>query len=208
MRRKNPGPSSLPNAPIELTSLLDVIFIFLFVVMIGYALNVQKAEAAAETEVTAAQEETAAVREELAAANEKLREAEDELEAAGQELSEREALSAAYEERIRDYEGQVIGERVKIITISGSYDKENSTRREVVIMLPGSAPVSFTITPESMDSNFSRMRRMLVEYINTFDEADRTVVVISVNSTKIQHRDKDRLDIMIDEFAEEYSFVY
>ena len=201
MRRKTPGPSSLPNAPIDLTPLLDVIFIFLFVVMIGYALTAEKAGAAAAEEVAAARAETAR-------AEEALRLAEEELAKDRQEIVEKEALAAAYEDRIRDYEGQVIGEVVKIVTISGSYDREDSKRREVTVMLNGSAPVIFSITPDTMDGSFSRIRRMLEDYIGMFAESDRTVIVFSVNSRNIQHRDKLRLDAMIDEFTEAYSFVY
>ena len=47
MQRKNPGSSSQPNAPIDLTPLLDVIFIFLFVVIIAYAAEAQAVEAEA-----------------------------------------------------------------------------------------------------------------------------------------------------------------
>lgn len=208
MRRKNPGPSSLPNAPIDLTSLLDVIFIFLFVVMIGYALTAQKAEEAAAARVETAEAEALEAGKEAAEAAEALKAAEEALAEAGQDLKEQRALAAAYEDRVRDYEGQVIGERVKIVTISGSYDGEDSKLREVLVMLNGESPVSFSVTPDTQDRAFERIRRMVREYIEMFDESDRTVVVISVNSTGIQRRDRQRLDVMIDEFTTEYSFVY
>jgi biopolymer transport protein ExbD len=208
MRRKNPGPSSLPNAPIDLTSLLDVIFIFLFVVMIGYALTAQKAEEAAAARVKTAEAEALEARKEAAEAAEALKAAEEALAEAGQDLKEQRALAAAYEDRVRDYEGQVIGERVKIVTISGSYDGDDSKIREMLVMLNGESPVSFSVTPDTQDRAFERIRRMVREYIEMFDESDRTVVVISVNSTGIQRRDRQRLDVMIDEFTTEYSFVY
>ena len=109
MRRKNPGPSSLPNAPIDLTSLLDVIFIFLFVVMIGYALMAQKAEEAAAARVETAEAEALEAGKEAAEAAEALKKAEEALAEAGQDLKEQRALAAAYEDRVRDYDGQVIG---------------------------------------------------------------------------------------------------
>ncbi|MEE3457859.1 MAG: hypothetical protein VZQ82_07450 [Lachnospiraceae bacterium] len=208
MRRKNPGPSSLPNAPIDLTSLLDVIFIFLFVVMIGYALTAQKAEEAAAARVETAEAEALEAGKEAAEAAEALKKAEEAFAEAGQDLKEQRALAAAYEDRVRDYEGQVIGERVKIVTISGSYDGDDSKIREMLVMLNGESPVSFSVTPDTQDRAFERIRRMVREYIEMFDESDRTVVVISVNSTGIQRRDRQRLDVMIDEFTTEYSFVY
>lgn len=39
MKRRNPATASSPSPQFELTSFMDVIFIFLFVVMIGYALK-------------------------------------------------------------------------------------------------------------------------------------------------------------------------
>jgi alkanesulfonate monooxygenase SsuD/methylene tetrahydromethanopterin reductase-like flavin-dependent oxidoreductase (luciferase family) len=185
-----------------------VIFIFLFVVMIGYALTAQKAEEAAAARVKTAEAEALEAGKEAAEAAEALKAAEEALAEAGQDLKEQRALAAAYEDRVRDYEGQVIGERVKIVTISGSYDGDDSKIREMLVMLNGESPVSFSVTPDTQDRAFERIRRMVREYIEMFDESDRTVVVISVNSTGIQRRDRQRLDVMIDEFTTEYSFVY
>ena len=39
MRRRNPATASSPNPQFEMTSFMDIIFIFLFVVMVGYALK-------------------------------------------------------------------------------------------------------------------------------------------------------------------------
>ncbi len=207
MRRKNPGPSSLPNAPIDLTSLLDVIFIFLFVVMIGYALTAQKAEEAAAVRAETAEAEALEAGKEAAEAAEALKKAEEELAEAGQELREQRGLVTAYENVVRDYESQVIGKRVKIVTISGSYDSEDSKNRLISIRLNEST-IQVSITPDTMDSGYRRIRQMIKDYIDLFDDSKQTVVVFSVNSVGIQHRDRLKLDAMIDEFTTEYSFVY
>ncbi len=207
MRRKNPGPSSLPNAPIDLTSLLDVIFIFLFVVMIGYALTAQKAEEAAAVRAETAEAEALEAGKEAAEAAEALKAAEEELAEAGQELREQRGLVTAYENVVRDYESQVIGKRVKIVTISGSYDSEDSKNRLISIRLNEST-IQVSITPDTMDSGYRRIRQMIKDYIDLFDDSKQTVVVFSVNSVGIQHRDRLKLDAMIDEFTTEYSFVY
>ena len=207
MRRKNPGPSSLPNAPIDLTSLLDVIFIFLFVVMIGYALTAQKAEEAAAVRAETAEAEALEAGKEAAEAAEALKAAEEELAEAGQELREQRGLVTAYENVVRDYESQVIGKRVKIVTISGSYDSEDSKNRLISIRLNEST-IQVSITPDTMDSGYRRIRQMIKDYIDLFDDSKQTVVVFSVNSVGIQHRDRLKLDAMIDEVTTEYSFVY
>ena len=59
-----------------------------------------------------------------------------------------------------------------------------------------------------MDSGYRRIRQMIKDYIDLFDDSKQTVVVFSVNSVGIQHRDRLKLDAMIDEFTTEYSFVY
>ena len=207
MRRKNPGPSSLPNAPIDLTSLLDVIFIFLFVVMIGYALTAQKAEEAAAVRAETAEAEALEAGKEAAEAAEALKAAEEELAEAGQELREQRGLVTAYENVVRDYESQVIGKRVKIVTISGSYDSEDSKNRLISIRLNEST-IQVSITPDTMDSGYRRIRQMIKDYIDLFDDSKQTVVVFSVNSVGIQHRDRLKLDAMIDELSEQYSYVY
>ena len=207
MRRKNPGPSSLPNAPIDLTSLLDVIFIFLFVVMIGYALTAQKAEEAAAVRAETAEAEALEAGKEAAEAAEAPKKAEEELAEAGQELREQRGLVTAYENVVRDYESQVIGKRVKIVTISGSYDSEDSKNRLISIRLNEST-IQVAITPDTMDSGYRRIRQMIKDYIDLFDDSKQTVVVFSVNSVGIQHRDRLKLDAMIDEFTTEYSCVY
>lgn len=112
MQRKNPSQASLPNASIDLTSLLDVIFIFLFVVIISNALATQRARADADQEALRAEQyeaENARVEQEnreLAQANDELREenqgltqTNQDLRAAQQELEQdREGLEQAYRE--------------------------------------------------------------------------------------------------------------
>lgn len=45
MVKRNPGPATMPNAAIDLTSLLDVIFIFLFFIILAYSKLASQQEA-------------------------------------------------------------------------------------------------------------------------------------------------------------------
>lgn len=66
MQRRNPGQAGLPNAPIDLTSLLDIIFIFFFVVIISNASAVLDAKDKAKKEVNEAAAAVEALEEEKA----------------------------------------------------------------------------------------------------------------------------------------------
>ena len=102
----------------NLTPLLDVIFIFLFVVIIAYAAKAQavEAEAVSRTE-----------------------ELEKQVEELNARLTEEESLREMYEKRLSDYESDVIGGRVKIVTIYCTWDDEDSTKRQIRVDRSGSS---------------------------------------------------------------------
>ena len=54
MKRRNPAAASSPNPQFEMTSFMDIIFIFLFVVMVGYALKCANEREAAEDKMAEA----------------------------------------------------------------------------------------------------------------------------------------------------------
>ena len=92
MKRKNPGSSSMPNASFDLTPLLDVIFICLFIVIIGY------------TKVSAMAKQEAG---EAAAANKELQAENDRLSRSNEELTDR---TADLEEQVAALQEQNLAE--------------------------------------------------------------------------------------------------
>lgn len=62
MQRKNPSFATLPNAPIDLTPLLDIIFIFLFALIISNANDMLDAREEAEEKVRAAKKRSSCYR--------------------------------------------------------------------------------------------------------------------------------------------------
>lgn len=182
--RRNPGSSSLPNAPIDLTPLLDVIFIFLFVVIIGYAAKAQAVEAEAQSR------------------NEQLTEEVEELKA---QLAEQEALRESYEERLADYENDVIGGRVKIVTIYCTWDEEDSTKRKIRVLTSDKNYDPVNLTAENQENGYARLNQLLVDYITGNRDS---VVVLSLNTEKILHRDRTAISEMIDKLTRKYNYVY
>ena len=170
MQRKNPGSSSQPNAPIDLTPLLDVIFIFLFVVIIAYAAKAQavEAEAVSRTE-----------------------ELEKQVEELNARLTEEESLREMYEKRLSDYESDVIGGRVKIVTIYCTWDEEND---ETTLQVWGEYKVFGLL-----------VNQMLVDYIT---ENSDSVVVLSLNTEKILYRDQTAINELMGKLTRRYKYVY
>ena len=158
MQRKNPGSSSQPNAPIDLTPLLDVIFIFLFVVIIAYAAKAQAVEAEAVS---------------------KTEELEKQVEELNARLTEEESLREMYEKRLSDYESDVIGGRVKIVTIYCTWDEEDSTKRQIRVLTSDKEFSPVNLTAENQENGYARLNQMLVDYITSNSDS---VVVLSLNT--------------------------
>lgn len=184
MKRKNPGPSSQNSAPIELTPLLDVIFICLFVVIIGYAQVAAAREQEAEEEIRALQEEVAA------------------LEA---ESFDKEAAMKAYQDAAAAYEGSVIGSRVMIVTVSCTYSARDAAVRQIRVLASDREYEAIPVTASSEKTAFARLSRLLEDYIRDHPDA---VVVFSLNTDAILVRDKEAAETILQSLADKYDDVY
>ncbi len=184
MQRKNPGSSSQPNAPIDLTPLLDVIFIFLFVVIIAYAAKAQAVEAEAESRTEALEKQV----EELSA-----------------RLAEEESLREMYEEHISNYESSVIGGRVKIVTIYCTWDENDSTKRQIRVLASDREFSPVNLTAENQENGYSRLNQMLIDYITENSDA---VVVLSLNTERILYRDQTAINELMGKLTRRYKYVY
>ena len=112
MKRRNPASTSSTNPQIDMTSFMDIIFIFLFVAMIGYALKCAEVSDEAEMQMAEAEQK-------LSEANEKMDKA-----------SVLEAELYAYKLQNEALVESVLGRRVIIISISCSYDEGDSDNPE------------------------------------------------------------------------------
>ena len=201
MKRKNRS-----SAPIELTPLLDVIFIILFIVIISNALNTKKVTAEAESEAREARREVKRLESEAAARDE-------EIESLAAQIFDQEAMAAQYEQRIDELEGSVIGRRVKIVSISCIYDEADTTRRRLAAAAPDAEAFTVDFTSDTAEMSFARLNNWLEQYIenNTragADKAERVIIVLSVGSERILKRDREALDRIIAGLEAKYDDVY
>ncbi len=205
MHRKNPASSTRTQAPIELTPLLDVIFIILFIVIISNALSTRKVTAEAESEAAAARREVRQL-ERDAAAKEK------EIDALKDQIFDQDAMAELYEQRISDLEGSVIGRRVKIITISCIYDEQDTTRRRLSAAAPDAVFEGIDFGNDTAEMTFARLKNWLESYIeenlSEGDKSQRVIIVLSVGTDRTLKRDRDTLDRMIAGLEEKYDDVY
>ena len=207
MKRKN------SSAPIELTPLLDVIFIILFIVIISNALNTKKVTAEAESEAAAARREVGELEKELSARDRAAAEKDSEIESLEAQLFDQEALKEGYEQRIEELEGSVIGRRVKIVSVSCIYDEADTTHRKLAAAAPDGVFPSVDFNNDNAVSTFTRLERWLEEYVeaNTragAEKSERVIIVLSVGSERILKRDREALDRIIAGLEAKYDDVY
>lgn len=206
MKRKNPASSAGRNVPIELTPLLDVIFIILFIVIISNALNTKKAAAEAESEVSDARREVKLLESEAARKDEAI----ESLEAL---IFDQDAMAAQYEQRIAEMEDSVIGRRVKIISISCLYDEQDTTHRKLSAAGPDAAFETIDFYNDTAEMSFARLNNWLESYIEDnlqtqADKSQRVVFVLSVGTERTLKRDREALDRIIAGLEEKYDDVY
>lgn len=200
MQRKNPSFATLPNAPIDLTPLLDIIFIFLFALIISNANDMLDAREEAEEKVRAAKKEVELLQGEVEELNLQV----FDLTARQEEAAE---IRAAYE-------GEVIGKRVKIVNIYCTYDMQDSSKRKLFVEADGLSfePVDFN--SDNSESAFRRLSVVLEDYVKSVrsseeaQKSERAVVMLAINKDLIQRRDKERIDLIIEELEQNYSDVY
>lgn len=219
MKRRNPAAASSPNPQFELTSFMDVIFIFLFVVMIGYALK-----SAAERDN--AKSKTAEAEEKLAEADRILAEADERVAEANEKLAD----IAVYEQQLKDLQGAVVGSRVQIVTITCTYDAGDAENREEWprhLRVLGSDLTMLAerdFTEKTAGSTYDILRKALEQYVEGVKKADRaalgdrydadrqnrTVIVFSISREDggILTRDYEGISAVIRELESVYDDVY
>jgi|GEM_PF-2927635 hypothetical protein len=212
MNRRNPATASSPNPPIEMTSFMDIIFIFLFVVMIGYAFKCA--------------EETGAAKNEMLEADKKLEEAGKMLDEANGKLADLQI----YEQQIEELKGTVVGRRVLIVSISCRYDADDFDHPEEwlrhlrVLGMDKQMLLERDFKDGGVKSTFNKLREVLTEYIEGVKKADeeraagsddpikqeKTVILLSIDRTDggILTGDYESIMAIIEELENAYDDVY
>lgn len=206
MKRKNPGSSSMPNASFDLTPLLDVIFICLFIVIIGYT----KVSAMAKQEAgeaAAANKELQAENDRLSRSNEELTERTADLEEQVAALQEQNfdaaAREQAYKEAAEDLQRDVIGTKVMVMTISCTYNPADSERRKITIITPDRKYDPIEVRKENEASAFKQLSGHMEKYIQLHDK-EGEIVVFGLNTENILVRDKESINDIINLLKNRY----
>lgn len=211
---KNPASTSKPNPQIEMTSFMDVIFIFLFVVMIGYAFK-----CAEESDEANARMQTA--NQLIAEANESIL-----------EYNRKEADLQNTEQQLEDLKGAVVGSRVIIITVTcpfdqGDLDKREEWERHLRVKDSSSKMLfesDFTTKDGRVQRTWDQLQEVLTKYVEEIKKNDRenlgeeydtnlqghTIIVFSVDKSvgAIMYDDMRAITKIIEELEQKNDDVY
>ena len=198
MFKLNPGPATTPNATIDLTSLLDVIFIFLFVIILAYAKIAAQKEVAYEEQIAQLQQE---------------------LKEHQAESYELDTIIQSYEASVQQY--QELDNLVKKITIYCNYDHNDPSTRTIKILMPGNEPITITLSKDNSDTGFNRLEAILSEFIeenkpNTLKDEDNknasadgvSFIIVFLSLNEIQRGDREKIDAIATGFMNQYENVY
>ena len=165
------------NTVVELTSLLDVIFIVLMIVICNQQINLEEKG----HDVEAACEEAALLTAEAEAA---LSEAED-------LRAEAEAEKALFEEHREKFED--VSSQMTTVTVIIDYQPSNLRTRTIRLMADADAPETITITPETENDAYTKFEEKLEDLVTQAEASDKPVV-ISIDMTRILYRDELRAE--------------
>lgn len=180
MKRHNPNQSSSPNVPIDLTSLLDVIFLFLLIVLASMTVGYSNK-------------------------NQELDEKEKLIDEKIHEYLNETIDDEAMKQRLDDYDNQYVDTKVKFITIVGRYSNEDITKRIVSVYAPDDDPYIVDITDGTQENAYSQILNYLEEYA---DNNKDYAIVINVGDGDILNRDYDAIMRRIESVCNEYTNVY
>ncbi|MBP3241107.1 MAG: hypothetical protein J6M92_11280, partial [Oribacterium sp.] len=179
MKRNNPSSATSPNAPIDLTSLLDIVFIFLFVAIIGIKKNNQDIDtvtASMNSIIVEKDSENSTLMEEnkaLAIENEELKSLVDEYYESADERIE--------EDFKKEYSR--LGEKVSIFTITCNYkndyiDAEELRSNKMTLAVDGKIWENEDLNFQAdlnMEDKMERVQTLIERYVD--DNPDRIYII-------------------------------
>ena len=163
---KNRKQRSLGRLLIDLTPLLDVIFIVLIVVLAGqdnYNTEADRKYADAEALTLTADAQVADI----------------------------EAKNAAYSEQMKAYEE--INEYFNIITAYARYSPENRKYRTIYIMINTDSPVEILLNPSRENEAWSECRKTIEDVIKKDEDLPVILSISSEMNDKMLYRDEESI---------------
>ena len=190
------------NTVVELTSLLDVIFIVLMIVICNQQINLEEKRESVGRMVTEAEAEAETVLREADAirteAEAVLLEAEDARAAAEAERK----LFEEHREKFADITNQMM-----TVTVSIGYQPSNLKTRTIRLIADGGSPETITITPETENDAYTEFEEKLETLVAEAEDADKPVV-IGIDMTRILYRDEQRAEEVLSLINERHGNLY
>lgn len=172
------------NTQIELTSLLDVIFIVLMVVICNQQINMTAKNNAAETVMEQAQEQ--------------MEEAED-LKA------EAEAEKELLKEHKDTYEA--VNEVTDVLTVYVDFTPSNPEERAILIMAGDEELPHIQMSPSNESEALSQFEELLEKKVSDAEKNEKPVI-ISVNKDRILYRDEKAVSRILDRLFEKHDNIF
>ncbi len=180
MKRRNPSQAAQLNSPIELTPLLDVIFIFLFFVLIG---------------------STALYNKRLGELEERENNVNEKIEEQLDTQSEIDAL----QERLDYYENGVLSTKVRIVTVFCEYSEDDNAEREIRILYPGDTESKISLDDQTKQTALDQLEADLQTFISSNSNYD---IVLVINEENILNRDYNSINKLMEDLEEQNENVY
>ena len=182
----------LSKNDIDLTSLLDVIFIILMIVLCNQQINMQLKEDDAKTymaEAQAAMEEAENMKQQAVSMQDE----------ASEYLSEK----ALYEEQLKAFSD--LENSVTMVTVYADYLPSDIKTRFLRVMAGDTELEKTTVTPQNEKESFALLKEKLTEIAS---ENSEKPVVITLSTEKILYRDEESLNELLTGLCGEFANVY
>lgn len=199
MKRHNKSQASMPNPQIDLTSLLDVIFIFLFVVMIYAVQLTDKIQTEAVSANGEYQKKISNLNNTVSGLSKQITDLEDE----NGKLLYVISANNGYSETLKD-----VNERVSVVYIHCQARAGTNGVRDLTIETTEGELLTFEFNKDNENTAYGRIERSLEEYIqNNSSGENKKIIFLSINTEDILVRDMNKLTEIINRFINDYENV-
>ena len=190
------------NTVVELTSLLDVIFIVLMIVICNQQINLEEKQESADRMVTEAEAEAESI---LLDADAIRAEAESVLLEAEDRMAEAEAEKTLFEEHSEKFAD--VTSQMMTVTVVIDYQPSNLKTRTIRLLADAGQPETITITPETENDAYTEFEEKLETLVAEAEAADKPVV-IGIDMKRILYRDEQRAEEVLSVINERHGNLY
>lgn len=177
---KNKKPRSIGRLLIDLTPLLDVIFLVLIVVLAGQDNYNNEADM-------------------------KFAEAEKYVSEVNAEMDEISAKDVVLSEQMKAYES--INEYFNVVTVYAAYSPENRKLRTIYVMVNTDEPIQITLNPSNTSQAWTECRKYIEDLIKKDESLPMILSVKTQDNDKMLYRDEEAISSLFMDLSKEYSSI-